>query len=116
MRQFAQATRFRASNLVTAASEMIDGTESTAQVRATRHELAIPLVVISAGPDATPHRPLKYWTLSKRACQAIAEKSGHAIPLGQPKIVVEAIRATVDASRQPNGMPDCNNLIADGQS
>lgn len=48
--------------------------------------------------------------LAKRSCQVIAGRSGHAIALVQPEVVVDAIRVTVDASRQADVAPDCGSI------
>jgi pimeloyl-ACP methyl ester carboxylesterase len=105
VRKYVQATRFRASALVTAANELRYGSVSAAQVRSTRRELKIPVVVISAGLHNLQTREVlaalqrDQATLSKQSCHVIAERSGHAIAFGQPEIVVDAIRATVEASQ-----------------
>jgi pimeloyl-ACP methyl ester carboxylesterase len=110
VRQFARATQFRASTYQAAASELMHVHESSAEVRAARRRtLAVPLVVLTAGRGSdSVWRELQrdQVTLSKRGCQMIAEQSGHAIPMGQPQTVVDAIRAVVDAARgRTNAVP-----------
>jgi hypothetical protein len=51
-------------------------------------------------------------SLSKMSCHVIAERSGHAIAFGQPEIVVEAIRATVDAIRHAAPVLDCESITS----
>jgi pimeloyl-ACP methyl ester carboxylesterase len=120
VRDYAQATRFRSSALVTAASELLSAKESTAQVRATRRVLEIPIVVVSAGrrnqrtAEVLAGLQRDQLTLSKRSCQVIAERSGHGITVGQPEIIVDAIRATVEASRQATAIPDCASITQRG--
>jgi pimeloyl-ACP methyl ester carboxylesterase len=106
VRPFARATRFRASGYQAAADEILNVMESAAEVRATRRKLPMPVVVVSAGigADATWQALQRDQVrLSDRGCQVIARQSGHAIPLGQPQIVVDAIRATVNAARGADG-------------
>jgi hypothetical protein len=83
-------------------------------VRANRRELGVPLVVLSAGrrepqiAEVLDALQRDQATLSKQSCHMIAERSGHAIPFGQPEIVVGAIRATVEASRNA-APPACSS-------
>src|SRR5437867_8494430 len=110
VRGFARATAFRASAYRATADEGTHLPESAAEVRASRRRLAIPVVVVTAGRGADPvWRDLQrdQVGLSQRGCQVIAEHSGHAIALGQPEAVVDAIRATVDAARGRNDVPPC---------
>lgn len=103
VRGFARATSFRAAGYQAAANEMIHLAESHAEVRATRRTLTIPVVVVTAGRGADD----PVWSdmqrdqvrLSHRGCQVIAEQSGHVVPLDEPRIIVDAIRAIVDTSR-----------------
>lgn len=116
VRNYAQATRFRSSALVTAASELLSANESTAQVRANRRVLEIPVVVVSAGrrsertAEVLAGLQRDQLALSKRSCQVIAERSGHGIAVGQPEIVVDAIRVTLEASRHATGVPGCGSI------
>jgi len=116
VRDYAQATRFRSSALATAASELLNGTESAKQVRSARRELDIPVVVVSAGRRSPGIQEVlsalqrDQLTLSKRSCQVTAERSGHGIATAQPEIVIDAIRAAVEASRHATALPDCHAI------
>jgi pimeloyl-ACP methyl ester carboxylesterase len=102
VQRFARATAFRASAYQATADEGTHLPESAAEVRASRRKLAIPVVVVTAGRDPDPTwRSLQrdQVGLSERGCQVIAEQSGHAIALGQPQAVVDAIRAVVDTAK-----------------
>jgi pimeloyl-ACP methyl ester carboxylesterase len=102
VRKFAQATAFRASGPQAAADELIHIRESVAEVKATRRMLTVPLIVVTAGRGANAGwRALQrdQVRLSERGCLVTAEQSGHAIAIGQPQIVVDAIRAVVDTAR-----------------
>ena len=120
VKHYARATRFRSSALVTTAGELLSGRDSAAQVRAARRELEIPLVVVSAGRRSSRTAEVlatlqrDQVNLSRRSCQVTADRSGHGIALGQPEIVVDAIRATVDASRQISAVPDCASITQRG--
>jgi hypothetical protein len=115
LRRFAEATRYRSSVLVTAANELLNGTDSAEQVRTTRRRLAIPVIVASAGrrredghvSELLSRLQRDQLSLSPRSCQVIAQRSGHAIPIAQPEIVVDAVRAAVDAFRQRDAAPNC---------
>jgi pimeloyl-ACP methyl ester carboxylesterase len=117
VRKYVQATRFRASALVTAANELRYGSVSAAQVRSTRRTLDIPVVVLSAGERRSQVAEVlsalqrDQASLSKMSCHVIAERSGHAIAFGQPEIVVNAIRATVEAARHATPVLDCESLM-----
>jgi pimeloyl-ACP methyl ester carboxylesterase len=107
---FARATAFRAAAYQATAAEGIHLPESAAEVRASRRKLAIPVVVVTAGRDADPAwRSLQrdQVGLSERGCQVIAEQSGHAVALGQPQAVVDAIRAIVDTVKGRNDAAPC---------
>jgi pimeloyl-ACP methyl ester carboxylesterase len=102
VRGFARATRFRAAGYRAAVDEIMHLRESAAEVRATRRKLTVPVVVVTAGRGADAvWRDLQrdQVGLSQRGCQVIAEQSGHAVAVGQPQVIVDAIRATVDAAR-----------------
>jgi len=116
-RQYARATQFRSSVLVASADELRNGDLSAAQVRATRHALNIPVVVMSAGQRAeSGYAKLlndlqqDQLLLSRRSCQIIASQSGHVIQLSQPELVVSAIRVTVDAWTRGTA-PDCTAAL-----
>jgi pimeloyl-ACP methyl ester carboxylesterase len=120
LQEFAQATRFRSSALVTTADELRHASQSAGQVKAARRTLDIPLVVVSAGRRAERVAEIlndlqhDQVALSTRSCQVVAERSGHAVALDQPQIVVDAIRATVEASRQGTASPDCQAITQSG--
>jgi pimeloyl-ACP methyl ester carboxylesterase len=102
VREYARATRFRATTYRAAADEVMNVRESAEEVRSTRRKLSAPVVVLTAGLDPdSAWRDLQrdLTTLSKRGCQIVAERSGHVIPLSQPEAVVDAIRVTVAAAR-----------------
>ena len=102
VRGFARATAFRAAGQRAAVDEIMHLQESAAEVRATRRKLTVPVVVVTAGRGADAvWRDLQrdQVGLSQRGCQVIADQSGHAVAIGQPQVVVDAIRATVDAAR-----------------
>lgn len=110
VRGFARATTFRAAGYRAAVDEMMHLPESAAEVRTTRRKLAIPVVVVTAGRGAdAAWRDLQrdQVGLSQRGCQVIAEQSGHAVAVGQPQVVVDAIRATVDAARGRRDVAVC---------
>ena len=110
VRRFARATAFRTAAYKATADEGTHLPESAAQVRASRRRLLIPLVVLTAGRGADPvWRGLQrdQVGLSQRGCQVIVEESGHAIAVGQPQAVVEAIRATVYTARGQNDVEPC---------
>jgi len=112
VRKFAQATAFRAAGAQAAADELIHIRESAAEVRATRHKLALPLIVVTAGRGANAGwRALQrdQVRLSGRGCLIVAEHSGHAIASDQPQVVVDAIRAVVDAARGRSDVPLCGS-------
>ena len=50
-------------------------------------------------------------TLSERGCQIIAEQSGHVVPIDQPQVVVDAIRAIVDLVRGRYDVPLCGSRV-----
>lgn len=110
VRRFARATAFRASAYQATADEGIHLPETAAEVKANRRKLAIPVVVVTAGLGADAA-----WQglqrdqvgLSAQGCQVIAEQSGHVIALGQPRAIVEPIRAIVHAARGRKDVPLC---------
>ena len=103
VRPFAEATGFRVAAYQGAVDEFTHLRHSAAEVKATRRQLSIPVVVVTAG-QGTDAAWLKLQRdqvgLSQRGCQIIAEQSGHGVALGQPGVVVRAIRASVDAVRR----------------
>jgi pimeloyl-ACP methyl ester carboxylesterase len=103
--------RYRAYDWL--AGEAADIRASEEQVRAAGKLPDVPLVVISAHPDAAPpgfsieqtdciwlrlHEELA--RLSEQGSQVIAEGSGHMVMLDRPDLVVEAIRQVVERARQ----------------
>jgi pimeloyl-ACP methyl ester carboxylesterase len=114
VREFARAMSFRAAGYQAAADEIIHVRESAADVKATRRKLTIPIVVVTAGRGLDPvWRDLQrdQVALSQRGCQIIAEQSGHVVAVGQPQVVVDAIRATVDVARGQNDDVLCGSRV-----
>jgi pimeloyl-ACP methyl ester carboxylesterase len=110
VRGFARATRFRTAGYRATVDEFLHARESAAEVRATRRRLTVPVVVVTAGRGSdAAWRALQadQAGLSKRGCLVVAEKSGHVVAVDQPQIVVEAIRAVVDAARGSNDGGPC---------
>ena len=114
----AHATRFRAAGYQAAADEIIHVRESATEVRDTRRTLTIPVVVVTAGRGTDPA-----WealqrdqvALSQQSCQIIAEQAGHAVAAEQPEVVVNAIRAVVDAIRKQGRIgPQCGSRVEGG--
>jgi len=121
VRPFVQATRFRTSAFATAADELRHASQSAEQVKAARRRLDLPLVVISASErgeqsivEILDGLQRDHLALSKYSCQVIATRSGHVIAVDQPEIVVDAIRATVAASRQGTLRPNCDAITPRG--
>ena len=111
VQEFARATRFRTTAYSAAANEVTHVRESAAQVRSTRRQLSIPLVVLTGGRGNEGRwRELQadQLRLSSSACQLIAERSGHAVPIGQPDAVTRAIRLVVDTVRAHSNRPRCD--------
>ena len=112
VRGFAEATGFRAAAYRAAVDEFTHLRQSAEEVRATRRQLNIPVIVVTAGRGADAawlklqHDQV---ALSQRGCQIIAEESGHAIALGQPEVVVRAVQSIVEAV---NGRNDARSLCA----
>lgn len=109
VRGYAHATRFRASGHNAAADEIVHARESAEEVRATRRKLTVPLVVVTGGRGSDSvwqqlQRDLV--ELSQHGCLITAAESGHVVELDQPDVVVDAIRATVNAVRA-NGVAPC---------
>ena len=114
VRGFARATMFRAAGYRAAADEITHIRESADEVRTSRRKLTIPVVVVTGarGADAT-WRDLQrdQVGLSERGCQIVAEQSGHVVPVDQPEVVVNAIRAIVYAARGRNDVPLCESAV-----
>ena len=102
VRQYAQATRFRAAGYQAAADEITHVQESAEEVRRSRRKLTIPVLVVTGaqGADANWRRLQQdQAALSERGCLIVAERSGHVVQVDQPKIVVDAIRTVVEIAR-----------------
>jgi pimeloyl-ACP methyl ester carboxylesterase len=102
VRQFARATNFRAAGYQAAADEIIHIRESTEEVRSSRRELTIPILVVTGarGADETWQQLQRdQASLSERGCLVIAHESGHVVPVDQPEVVVDAIRTVVESAR-----------------
>jgi pimeloyl-ACP methyl ester carboxylesterase len=102
VRQFARATRFRASAYQETANEISHVEESASEVRSSRRTLDIPVVVVTGarGSDAAwRHLQEDQATLSDRGCVITADRSGHVVMIDQPQVVVDAIHAVVETVR-----------------
>jgi pimeloyl-ACP methyl ester carboxylesterase len=111
-RRALRASAFRASTYEATANEGIHLPETAAEVRASRRQLNIPVVVVTAGigSDAAWQSLQRDQVgLSEQGCQVIAEQSGHGIALGQPLAIVEPIRALVRSARAHKKIPLCGN-------
>ncbi len=109
VRQFAQATSFRAAGYQAAADEIIHIRQSASEVRSSRGKLTIPVLVVTGGRGADENwRQLQrdQASLSERGCLMIAEQSGHVVPVDQPEVVVDAIRIVVGTARG-HDVPNC---------
>jgi pimeloyl-ACP methyl ester carboxylesterase len=102
VRQFAQATSFRAAGFQTAADELRHIEESASQVRRTRRTLTVPVLVVTGGRGGDENwRRLQrdQASLSDRGCLIVAQQSGHVVAVDEPDVVVDAIRSVVEAAR-----------------
>lgn len=113
VRDFVNATAYRTSRYHTMADELEHTRESGRDVAATRRQLEIPLVVVSPGKHSNPRAEkiqqemqADMATLSSRACQVIAEDSGHGIG-NEPELVVKAILDVLMAAGDEDGKPGC---------
>jgi hypothetical protein len=97
----------------TSYDELMQWEQSAKDVTASRRPLDIPLVVLTAGLSGGPgeeiHQELQrdMVTLSTRACHVIARRSGHVITADEPHLVVEAIRAVMEAGKDGRSRPGC---------
>ena len=101
VRRFAETTGLRSAAYQAAVDEFTHLRQSAAEVKAARRPLNIPVVVLTAGRGSDPawqQLQRDQVTLSPRGCQIIAENSGHGVGLGQPEIVIRAIKSVVDAT------------------
>lgn len=111
VRPFVRATVHRTTRYKTMYDELMHTRESGEEVRATRRELTIPVVVVTggvrSGPTAEVHSELQrdQLRLSRRSCQIIAERSGHAVR--EAAVVAKAIRAALEASKSSTKVPTC---------
>jgi pimeloyl-ACP methyl ester carboxylesterase len=114
VRAFARATRFRTASYRAAAAEISVIRESAAEVASSRRKLSVPVVVVTGarGADAT-WRGLQrdLLDLSDRGCEVIAEQSGHVVPLDQPEVVIDAIRAIVSVARGETPAVSCGARV-----
>jgi pimeloyl-ACP methyl ester carboxylesterase len=111
VQRFISATRFRAAGYQAAADEIIHIRESASEVRTSRRKLPIPVLVVTGarGADARwQDLQRDQVTLSERGCQIIAEQSGHLVQIDQPEIVVNAVRAIIDGTRD-GSVPVCRS-------
>jgi pimeloyl-ACP methyl ester carboxylesterase len=116
VRQFAQATRFRAAGYRAAADEIIHIRESVQEVRSSRRKLTIPVLVVTGARGADENwRRLQQdqASLSERGCLVIAQQSGHVVQVDQPEVVVDAIRTVVEIARGHDIHP-CSTSAAKG--
>jgi pimeloyl-ACP methyl ester carboxylesterase len=116
IRDYARATEYRTSRFRTMASELTNTAESAAQVRASRRQLEIPLVVLSAGQQRQGVRgeinaelQRDQATLSTQSCHVIASEAGHGIAGDTPTLVAAAIRAVLRVAQDPSRGLDCDN-------
>jgi pimeloyl-ACP methyl ester carboxylesterase len=116
VRQFAQATGFRAAGYQAAGDEIKHIRESAEEVRSSRRKLTIPVLVVTGARGADENwRQLQQdqASLSERGCLIIARQSGHVVPVDQPEIVVDAIRTVVETARG-HDVPLCGTPAANG--
>jgi pimeloyl-ACP methyl ester carboxylesterase len=115
VRPYARATRFRAAGFQAAADELIHIRESALEVRSSRRQLSIPVLVVTGGRGADENwRQLQrdQASLSERGCLIVAERSGHVVSVDQPEVVVDAIRTVVETARG-HDVPLCGRSAAD---
>ena len=109
VRASARATQFRTAGYRAAAAEISVIHESAAEVASSRRKLAVPVVIVTGarGADAT-WRGLQrdLLELSARGCQIMADQSGHVVPLDQPEVVIDAIRAIVSVTQGGGSTPN----------
>jgi pimeloyl-ACP methyl ester carboxylesterase len=113
VRRYVQATVHRTSRYQASYGELMQWSQSAKDVAASRRTLDIPLVVLTAGISSGPgeeiHQELQrdLATLSTRACHVIARRSRHVITADEPGLVVEAIRAVMEAGKDGRRRPGC---------
>ena len=116
VQRYAQATRFRTAGYRAAANEITHIGETVSEVKTTRRQLTIPVLVVTGARGADENwRRLQQdeASLSERGCLITAQESGHVIPIDQPAVVVSAIR-TVVAIARGDDVPLCATLAANG--
>ena len=102
VQRYAKATSFRSAGYQAAADEIIHIEESVSEVRSSRRQLTIPVVVVTGARGADENwRKLQHdlTSLSERGCLMIARQSGHVVQVDQPEVVVDAIRGVVETAR-----------------
>ena len=102
VQRYAKATSFRSAGYQAAADEIIHIEESVSEVRSSRRQLTIPVVVVTGARGANENwRKLQHdlTSLSERGCLMIARQSGHVVQVDQPEVVVDAIRGVVETAR-----------------
>jgi pimeloyl-ACP methyl ester carboxylesterase len=102
VRQFAQATSFRAAGFQTAADELRHIEESASEVRRSRRTLTVPVLVVTGGRGGDENwRRLQrdQASLSDRGCLIVAQQSGHVVAVDEPAVVVDAVRSVVETAR-----------------
>ena len=102
VRPYARATSFRAAGYRAAADEIVHVRESASEVRSSRRQLTIPVLVVTGGQGADETwRQLQrdQASLSGRGCLVVAPQSGHVVAIDQPDVVVDAIRTVVETAR-----------------
>ena len=102
VQRYGKATSFRSAGYQAAADEIIHIEESVSEVRSSRRQLTIPVVVVTGARGADENwRKLQHdlTSLSERGCLMIARQSGHVVQVDQPEVVVDAIRGVVETAR-----------------
>jgi pimeloyl-ACP methyl ester carboxylesterase len=111
VRELARATNHRTAAHRAAANEIRHIHETVAEVRESRRELAIPVIVISGrrSMDARWERLQRDQVhMSRRSCHVIAEQAGHVVALDEPMVVVDAIRRVIgDVVHRRSGQTPC---------
>ena len=111
VRRFVQTTGYLPAGYQAIYDEESQESQSFDEVRAFRHPLSIPVVVLSAGRspihDVTTSLQRDLLRLSARSCQIVAASSGHRIPYEAPETVVRAVRVTIDAWKM-SSTPTCS--------
>ncbi len=108
---------FRTNAWRTVVDEYLHLGQSTAEVKAGRHKLKIPIVVLTAGNSHETPQAKAVWqetqqdqaSLSDLGCQIREEHARHVMALDAPEIVVQGIRLVVDAARSGGVKPVCQS-------